>query len=279
MAESINCKEIAQKIKNKLKVKIEKYNIKPVIASIVVGNNQGTKIYAASKIKACASIGIVNQFYELDEYTSEEDLLKLIYKLNEDESINAIMCEFPLPSHINKENIISAINPNKDVDCINPINLGYLFSSTPTIIPCTPLAVMEIINYTGVNLEGENAVMVGRSNIVGKPLATLLLKKNATVTIAHTKTRNLKEICLHASILCVSIGSPEFIKGNYIKKDALVIDVGINRVDNKIVGDVAFAEASHAKYITPVPGGVGPVTTATLMKNVVRLYEKQNSIN
>ncbi len=277
MVQLINCKEIADKIKENVRIKILNCDVKPTIASIVVGNNQGAKIYAQSKIKACASVGMIDKFYELDEYTKEKELIELIDKLNNDKSIHAIMCEFPLPSHINKENIISKIAKEKDADCINPINLGYLFSSTPLIIPCTPLAVMEIINHVNVNIEGENVVMVGRSNIVGKPMAQLLLEENGTVTIAHSRTKNLSTITKRADILVVAIGKPEYITKEYVKDGAVVIDVGIHRnEDNKLCGDVNFQDVEGVvSAITPVPGGVGPMTIVMLMKNCVEAVKLQ----
>ena len=278
MSKIINGREIANALKTEIKEKVSKLEKKPTIAVIIVGSNQGSLIYVKSKFKACASVGIIDEMYSLRSDATESDILKVIHELNDNVNINAIMCEFPLPPHINKENIISAIHPSKDVDCVNPINLGLLFSSTPNIIPCTPLAVIRLIKETGIEIEGSNAVIVGRSNIVGKPLYSLLLKENATVTQAHRKTKNLKEICKHADILCVSIGDIEFIKGDFIKEDSVVIDIGINRNENgNIVGDVCFDEAQHAGYITPVPGGVGPLTTAYLLSNIIKLYEEQNN--
>ncbi len=278
MSKIINGREIAKALKTEIKEKVSKLEKKPTIAVVLVGDDQASIIYVKSKFKACSSVGIIDEMYSLGSDATENDILKVIHELNDNININAIMCEFPLPPHINKERIISAISPLKDVDCVNPINLGLLFSSTPNIIPCTPLAVIKLIKETGIEIEGSNAVIVGRSNIVGKPLYSLLLKENATVTQAHRKTKNLKEVCKRADILCVSIGDMEFIKGDFIKKDSVVIDIGINRNENgNIVGDVCFNEAEHAGYITPVPGGVGPLTTAYLLSNIIKLYEEQNN--
>lgn len=278
MAKIINGREIAKNLKIEIEKKVSRLKKKPTLAVIIVGDNQGSIIYAKSKLRACSNVGIVCEMHSLRGDTNENDIRVLIHKLNNDININAIMCEFPLPLHINKENIISIISPEKDVDCVNPINLGLLFSSTANIVPCTPLAVIRLIKETGIEIEGSHAVIVGRSNIVGKPLYSLLLKENATVTQAHSKTKNLKEICTNADILCVSIGDSEFIKGDFIKENAIVIDVGINMSEHgDIVGDVCFNEASHAAYITPVPGGVGPLTTAYLLSNIIKLYEKQNN--
>lgn len=278
MSKIINGKEIAATLRSEIEKKVCSLKNKPTIAVIIVGSDQGSIIYAKSKLKACESVGIAYEIYRLDSNATESDILNTIDKLNNDRNINAIMCEFPLPPHIDKERIISFVAPEKDVDCVNPINLGLLFSSTPSIVPCTPLAVIRLIKETGIDIEGKHAVIVGRSNIVGKPLYSLLLKENATVTQTHTKTKNLKEICKQADILCVSIGHAEFIKGDFIKTDAIVIDIGINRSESgSIVGDVAFDEASNASYITPVPGGVGPLTTAYLLNNIITLYNKQNN--
>lgn len=278
MSKIINGREIAKNLKIEIEKKVSGLKKKPTLAVIIVGNNQGNLIYAKSKLRACLNVGIISEMHSLEDGANENDILDIIHKLNNDININAIMCEFPLPSHINKERIISAVSPLKDVDCVNPINLGLLFSSTPNIVPCTPLAVIRLIKETGIKIEGSHAVIVGRSNIVGKPLYSLLLKENATVTQAHSKTKNLKEICRNADILCVSIGHAEFIKGDFIKENAIVIDIGINMNEHgNIVGDVCFNEAQHAAYITPVPGGVGPLTTAYLLSNIIKLYEKQNN--
>lgn len=235
-------------------------------------------MYVNNKKNACGQIGIYSEEYALPEETSEEELLSLIEKLNNDKKINGILVQLPVPKHINEETIINAINPKKDVDAFHPVNVGKIMVGNYDFVPCTPAGVMELIKESGIEIEGKECVVVGRSNIVGKPQAMLLLHKNATVTICHSRTKNLSEKTKNADILIAAVGKPNFITGDMIKPGAVVIDVGINRVeDKKLVGDVEFESASKvADAITPVPGGVGPMTIAMLMKNTVKAALIQN---
>ncbi len=246
--------------------------INPGLAVIIVGDDPASRVYVNNKKKACEQIGVYSEEYALPEETSEEELLALIEKLNNDKKINGILVQLPVPEHINEETIINAIKPEKDVDAFHPVNVGKIMVGNFDFVPCTPAGVMELIKESGISVEGKECVIVGRSNIVGKPQAMLLLHQNGTVTICHSRTKNLKEKTLQADILVAAVGIPEFIKGDMIKPGAVVIDVGINRVaDKKLVGDVEFESAEKvASAITPVPGGVGPMTIAMLMKNTVK---------
>lgn len=278
-AKILNGKEVSARIKAELKdavTELKKDNIFPGLAVVLVGNDPASRVYVNSKKKACEFIGIKSFEYALPEETTEEQLLKLVLSLNSDAQVNGILVQLPLPKHINEENIINAINPIKDVDAFHPTNVGRIMIGNPVFLPCTPAGVMELIHETGIDVKGKECVVVGRSNIVGKPQAMLLLAEHGTVTICHSKTTNLEEVCKRADILVVAVGKPEFIKGNMIKPGAVVIDVGINRVDGRIVGDVDFESASKvASAITPVPGGVGPMTIAILMKNTIMAAKLQ----
>ena len=249
----------------------------PGLAVVIVGNDPASRVYVNSKKKACDEIGYYSVEYALDESTTEDELLALVEKLNSDDKIDGILVQLPLPKHINEEKIINAITPEKDVDAFHPVNVGKIMIGNFDFLPCTPAGVMELIDEAGIDLTGKNCVVVGRSNIVGKPQAMLLLHRNATVTICHSKTVNLKEICLTADVLVVAVGRAEMITGDYVKEGAVVIDVGMNRLENKkLVGDVEFESAEKkASYITPVPGGVGPMTIATLMKNTLTAAKKR----
>ena len=265
---------VSQKIKDALKKETEvlkSKEITPGLAVVIVGNDPASRVYVNSKKRACEEIGYLSREYALGEETSEEELLNLVKKLNGDDEIDGILVQLPLPKHINEETIINAINPEKDVDAFHPVNVGKIMIGNFDFLPCTPAGVMELINESGIDICGKNAVVVGRSNIVGKPQAMLLLHKNATVTICHSKTKNLKEICKTADILVAAVGRAQMITGDYIKEGAVVIDVGMNRLENKkLVGDVDFESAEKkASYITPVPGGVGPMTIAMLMRNTL----------
>ena len=280
MAKILNGKEVSQKVKDKLKKETEilkSKGIVPGLAVIIVGDNPASRVYVNSKKKACEEIGYYSREYALDEKTSEEELLNLVKELNNDDEIDGILVQLPLPKHIDEEKVLNAIIPEKDVDAFHPVNVGKIMIGNFDFLPCTPAGVMELIDEAGIDLCGKNCVVVGRSNIVGKPQAMLLLHKNATVTICHSKTVNLKEICLTADVLVVAVGRAEMITGDYIKEGAVVIDVGMNRLENKkLVGDVEFESASQkASYITPVPGGVGPMTIATLMKNTLTAAKKR----
>ena len=275
MAKILDGKAVSQRVKNSLKEEtekfVEKYGIKPGLAVVIVGDDPASRVYVNSKKKACAEIGYYSEEHALPESTTEDELLSLVEKLNGDEKIHGILVQLPLPKHIDEEKIINAINPKKDVDAFHPVNVGKIMIGNFDFLPCTPAGVMELINEAGIDLTGKNCVVVGRSNIVGKPQAMLLLHKNATVTICHSKTKNIKEITKNADVLVAAVGRAQMFDGDYIKDGAVVIDVGMNRLENKkLVGDVDFESAEKkASYITPVPGGVGPMTIAMLMKNTL----------
>lgn len=274
-ARVLNGKELATKIKGELKQTVEeikKKNINPGLAVVIVGNDPASRVYVNSKKKACEEIGIQSFEYALDERTKEEELISLIQELNRDEKVNGILVQLPLPKHINEEKIILTIDSSKDVDAFHPENVGRLMTGNPQFLPCTPAGVMELIKESGIEIAGKECVIVGRSNIVGKPQSMLLLAEHGTVTICHSRTKNLEEVIRRADILVAAVGRPEMIKGSSIKPGAVVIDVGINRLESKkLVGDVEYESASEvAAAITPVPGGVGPMTIAMLMKNTVR---------
>lgn len=257
---------------------LKEKNINPGLAVIIVGDDPASRVYVNNKKKACDEIGIYSEEYALHEETSEEELLALIRKLNGKKEINGILVQLPVPKQINEETIINAIDPKKDVDAFHPVNVGKIMVGNFDFVPCTPAGVMELIDESGIDVAGKECVVVGRSNIVGKPQAMLLLHKNGTVTICHSKTKNLKEKTKQADILIAAVGKPNFITGDMIKEGAVVIDVGINRIaEKKLVGDVDFESAEKvAGAITPVPGGVGPMTIAMLMKNTVKAAIIQN---
>lgn len=278
MAYVINGKQIAQEIKDKLKdevANLKEYGKIGSLAVIQVGNNKASDTYVRNKRNACKYIGIEFLYYQLDEKsTSEKDLLLLIDILNNDDSVKGILVQLPLPDHINEDIIINHIDPKKDIDCFHPQNVGALtIGKYDNFLPCTPAGILYLLKQYNIKMEGKNCVIVGRSNIVGKPLALLMLRENATVTITHSKTKNLKNICRSADILIVAIGKQEYITADYIKPGAVVIDVGIHvdSTTNKLCGDVKFDEVEpKASYITPVPGGIGPMTVAMLMCNCVK---------
>lgn len=275
MAKILDGKAVSQRIKDELAkevAQLKEKGINPGLAVIIVGNDPASRVYVNNKKKACEYVGIYSEEYALDENTSQEELLELIDRLNKDKKISGILVQLPVPKHIDEEIIINAIDPKKDVDAFHPVNVGKIMVGNFDFVPCTPAGVMELIRESGIDPEGKECVVVGRSNIVGKPQAMLLLHKNATVTICHSRTKNLSEKTKNADILVAAVGIPEFIKGDMIKPGAVVIDVGINRVaDKKLVGDVEFESAEKvASAITPVPGGVGPMTIAMLMKNTVK---------
>jgi methylenetetrahydrofolate dehydrogenase (NADP+)/methenyltetrahydrofolate cyclohydrolase len=249
----------------------EKTGIVPGLAVILIGEDPASQVYVGRKAKACAEVGFFSREYKLSADTSEAKLLNIISELNADKLIHGILVQLPLPQHIHTDKIIAAIDPRKDVDGFHPYNVGALVSGSPLFVPCTPRGIMELISRTGIDLKGKEAVVVGRSNLVGKPMALLLLAQHATVTICHSRTKNLPAVTRRADVLIAAVGKAEMIKANMIKEGAVVIDVGVNRLESgKLVGDVAFNEvASKASYITPVPGGVGPMTIAMLMKNTL----------
>ncbi len=269
-AEIIDGKKIAEEVLSDIDDKVKLMKDKPGLALVLVGNNPASEIYVNSKEKKCKEIGIYCEKYNLEENTSEQELAELIIKLNNDKKIDGILVQLPLPKQIN-ESVIEKIIAEKDVDGFTETSLGKLISGESNIYPATPKAIMKLIESTKINLEGKNAVVVGRSKIVGKPVALMLLEKNTTVTICHSKTKNLENYTKQADILVVAIGKPKLITKNMVKQGAVVIDVGINRVDGKIVGDVDFESVKEvASYITPVPGGVGPMTIAMLLDNLVK---------
>lgn len=277
----IDGKEISQQIKDELKVKVAKYKEEGKeisMAVILVGNDPASAVYVGNKKKACEYIGIKSLSYELEESTTKEELLALIDKLNKDDSVNGILVQLPLPKHINEDEVIKAISPNKDVDGFHPENVGRLSIGQKGFVSCTPAGVIELLKRSNIEIEGKNCVVIGRSNIVGKPMSLLLLRENGTVTITHSRTKNLKEYTKNADILVVAIGKPKFIDAQYVKEGACVIDVGIHRgEDGKLCGDVDYDSVKEvAGALTPVPGGVGPMTIAMLMKNCVESVEMEN---
>lgn len=280
MAQIIDGKKISQEIKDELKEKVAAYKKEgkeAALAVIQVGNDPASSVYVNNKKKACEYIGIRSLAYELPEDTSEEELLKLIRELNEDDKVNGILVQLPVPEQIDADKIIRTISPEKDVDGFHPENVGRLVIGEPGFVSCTPAGIIQLLKRSNIEIAGKNCVVIGRSNIVGKPMALLMLRENATVTIAHSKTKKLKEICQTADILIVAIGKPKFITADYLKQGAVVIDVGIHRnAENKLCGDVDYEEASKvASAITPVPGGVGPMTIAMLMNNCVESMERK----
>ena len=278
MAIRIDGKKISQEIKDELKAKVAEDKAAgktACLAVIQVGADPASSIYVRNKKNACAYIGIESLSYELPETTTEEELLTLIGELNQRDDVNGILCQLPVPKHIREDKIIKAIDPMKDVDGFHPENVGALLIGQKGYISCTPAGIIQLLKRSGIEIEGKHCVVVGRSNIVGKPMAILMLRENATVTIAHSRTKNLKEICKEADILIAAIGKPKFFTADYMKEGAVVIDVGIHRQENgKMCGDVDYADVEpHVSAMTPVPGGVGPMTIAMLMSNCVESME------
>lgn len=274
MAILIKGKELADNIRNDIKSQISKLGIKPGIAVVIVGDDPASKVYVGRKEKATLEAGFHSVVIKMDENISQIELENQIDKLNMDDNIHAILVQLPLPKHLDSYAIIQKILPHKDVDGFHPVNVGKLWIGLkPYSLPCTPYGVIKLIEYNNINISGKNAVIIGRSNIVGKPMASLLLDRNATVTICHSKTANLKEISSKADILVSAIGKPNFVTKDFVKEGAIVIDVGINRLaDGKLTGDVDFEDVeAKAGYITPVPGGVGPMTIAMLLYNALEL--------
>ncbi len=284
MAQIIDGKAVSAAVKQEVadeaaRLKDEK-GLKVGLAVVIVGNDSASRVYVNNKKKACEAVGFKSFEYALDENTTQEQLLDLVNVLNRDDRVNGILVQLPLPKHIDEKAVINAISPEKDVDAFHPENVGKIMIGEYSFLPCTPAGVMRLIESTGVDISGKKCVVVGRSNIVGKPQAMLLLQKNGTVTICHSRTQNLKEECKAADILVVAIGKAKFITGDMIKEGAVVIDVGMDRDENgKLCGDVDFESAEKvAGYITPVPGGVGPMTIAMLMKNTLTAAKQQAGI-
>lgn len=279
-ANIINGKEIASAIKLVIAEELKKIKTdtgrEAGLAVVLVGDDPASIVYVRNKKKACQEVGIRSSEYRLPKETSQDALLKLIASLNKNPEIHGILIQLPLPHHIQTDKIIEAINPDKDVDGFHPVNVGKLVANTASLISCTPLGVITLLDKSGIPIEGRKVVIVGRSNIVGKPAALLFLHRNATVTICHSRTKNLSDYTLRADILVAAIGKPAFVKADMIKKGAVVIDVGINRDEAGLIGDVDFPSVKEkVSYITPVPGGVGPMTIAMLMKNTLTAFKQQ----
>ena len=274
----IDGKAVSAAVKDEVKNEVEqlkKSGSVPCLAVVLVGNDPASKVYVGNKKKACEYCGIKSLEYLLDENTTEEELLSLINVLNNDSAVNGILVQLPLPKHINEEHIINSIVPSKDVDAFHPVNVGKIMIGNPDFLPCTPAGVMEMLKKYNIETCGKDCVIIGRSNIVGKPMAMLMLAANATVTVCHSKTANIKEKCKNADIIIAAVGKAGFVTADMVKDGAGVIDVGINRnSEGKLCGDVDFESVSQkASYITPVPGGVGPMTIATLMKNTLAAFK------
>lgn len=280
MAQLIDGKVISKQIKDELKDKVAEYKangIEICMAVIQVGNDPASSVYVGNKKKACEYIGIKSLAYELEESTTEDELLNLIDDLNNRDDVNGILVQLPLPSHMDEDKVTRRINPIKDVDGFHPMNVGALSIGLEGFVSCTPAGIIQLLKRSNIEIAGKNCVVIGRSNIVGKPISMLLLRENGTVTITHSKTNNLKEVCKTADILVVAIGKKQFVTSEYVKEGAVVIDVGIHRDENNhLCGDVDFDDVEpHVSAITPVPGGVGPMTIAMLMANCVESVELQ----
>lgn len=281
MGKIIDGKLISQQVKDRVKDEVSKLREKgivPGLAVIIVGEDPASQIYVRNKERACEEVGIASFKYALSADTTQEELLDLVKKLNEDDRVNGILCQLPLPSHLDETAVINAIVPEKDVDAFHPQNVGKIMIGDYAFLPCTPAGVMELIRSTGTDIKGKECVVIGRSNIVGKPMAMLLLHESGTVTVCHSKTADLKSECLRADILVAAVGVPKLITGDMIKEGAVVIDVGMNRDENgKLCGDIDFESCKDkASYITPVPGGVGPMTIAELMQNTLTAAKLAN---
>ena len=279
MAVIIDGKKVAKEKREQIKKRVEalKAQGKSVgLAVIIVGENPASRVYVNNKKKACLEVGVESFEYALPESTTEEELKELVVKLNNDDRVNGILCQLPLPKHINEDAVINTISPEKDVDAFHPQNVGHIMIGDYTFLPCTPAGIMEMLSFYNISVAGKKCVVIGRSNIVGKPMAMLLLKENGTVEICHSKTANLKEETLSADILVAAVGKTRFVTEDMVKQGAVVIDVGMNRdEDGKLCGDVDFINVEKkVSYITPVPGGVGPMTITMLLENTVRAVEK-----
>lgn len=274
MAKLINGKEISAAVKQRIArevSEIKQKGVTPGLAVIIVGNDPASEVYVGSKERTCKELGMYSEKYALPADTSEDELLALIDRLNNDDKIHGILCQLPLPKHLDEKAVINAIDPRKDVDAFHPQNVGHIMIGDYDFLPCTPAGIMEMLRYENIETSGKHCVVIGRSNIVGKPMAMLMLHANSTVTICHSKTENLKEICREADILIAAVGRARFVTADMVKKGAVIIDVGMNRpADGKLCGDVDFENVEPlCSAITPVPGGVGPMTIATLMQNTL----------
>ena len=279
----LNGKELAQKLQQEMTqevTELKEKGLQPGLAVILVGEDPASQVYVRNKERAANNIGMYSVVYRLPETTSEADLIAKIEELNHDDKVHGILVQLPLPKHINEDLVLDTIDPAKDVDGFHPMNLGNLFAGKPTMIPCTPAGIMELVKLSGLDLAGKNAVIIGRSNIVGKPMAHLLLQANATVTICHSKTKDLPKVAKQADVLVVAIGRANFVTADFVKEGAVVIDVGINRDENnKLTGDVKFDEvAPLTSFITPVPGGVGPMTITMLMRQTIDAAKRKENV-
>lgn len=283
MYKLIDGKEVSNHVKTKVKEEVEalkEKGIEPALAVIIVGNDPASRVYVNNKKKACEFTGMRSVEYALPEETTEEELLAIIDKLNGDDSINGILCQLPVPKHISEKAVIERISPKKDVDVFSAENVGKMWQGDYDMASCTPMGVIELLDYYGIDVCGKNCVIIGRSNIVGKPMASLLLERSATVTICHSRTKNLSEITSKADLIVAAVGRARFVTADMVKEGAIVVDVGINRnEDGKLCGDVDFENVKEkCEFITPVPGGCGPMTIAVLMKNTLLACKKQNSV-
>ncbi len=283
MSKIIDGKAVSALVKARIKTEVSALledDVTVGLAVIIVGNNPASRVYVNAKKKACEEAGITSFEYALSEETSQSELIELIEKLNSDDRVNGILCQLPLPKTIDEMAVLYAISPEKDVDAFHPVNVGKIMIGDYSFLPCTPAGVMELIDSTGVSIQGKECVVVGRSNIVGKPMSMLLLHRSGTVTVCHSKTKDLAEVCRRADILVAAVGVPNLINANMVKEGAVVIDVGMNRLENgKLCGDVDFdAVKDIAGYITPVPGGVGPMTIAMLLQNTLTSAKIKNGI-
>ena len=276
MSQILDGQMISKEIKERIKEEVNRLEVKPKLVVILVGDDDASKIYVRNKIKACENVGIATEDYILPKDTREKELVDLIEKLNKNKEVNGILVQLPLPRHLNEDTIVNTISPIKDVDGLNIINQGKLLNRKPVLVPATPKGIITLLKRYFVEIEGKRVVIVGRSKLVGMPLALLFNHANATVTICHSYTEDLKDITKQADILVSAVGKADFISGDMIKKDAVVVDVGINRQMGHIVGDVNFKEAMEvARLVTPVPKGVGPMTIASLLENVLECYDLQ----
>ncbi len=280
MANIINGKEISAAIREEIKAEVQGMSVRPGLAVVLVGDDPASAVYVRNKSKACAEVGIYSEVYRLPEETGREQLLGLIEQLNQSPLIHGILVQLPLPKHLDPEEVIMAIDPAKDVDAFHPVNVGKIMIGNYDFLPCTPAGVMELLHRSGIEVSGKECVVIGRSNIVGKPQAMLLLHENATVTVCHSKTRDLPSVCRRADILVSAVGKAKFVTADMVKDGAVIIDVGMNRDENgKLCGDVDFEPVSEkASYITPVPGGVGPMTITMLLKNTVTAAKRAEPV-
>ncbi len=282
MAMIINGKEVSAAVRERIRAEVSSFctasGKQPGLAVVIVGEDPASQVYVRNKKRGCEEVGIYSEEYALPTETTEQELLSLIEKLNKDPKINGILVQLPLPKHLNEEKVLLAIDPLKDVDAFHPQNVGKIMIGNFSFLPCTPAGVMELLKFYNIEIAGKHCVIIGRSNIVGKPQAMLMLKENATVTICHSKTKDLAKLTSSADIVVAAVGKPRFVSADMVKEGAVVIDVGINRMDDgKLCGDVDFAAVeSKASYITPVPGGVGPMTITMLLQNTLTAAKEQN---